>query len=208
MLILRPYSKSYNSHYLTPHLSLHGVSVKSPWTGALAILMIAIAVSCGGGSSKSSSSSGGTVTPPSTGGTPGTSGSSPTSVSVSAGAPTNGVNITVPSGTPPLDAQVLGVAPLNSSGGTASNTGGVIQRGTQATVLLFGKGLGANLTVSVFGPADLTISNLQSIKSTTGLAGVQFTVAVNSDATPGARTVVLQDSQGNATTFTGGLEIQ
>lgn len=107
-----------------------------------------------------------------------------------------------------MNAQVLGVAPVNSSGGSASNTGGVIQRGAQATVLLFGKGLGANLTVSVVGPKDLTISNLQAIKSTTGLPGVQFTVAVNSDATPGARTVVLADAQGNATTFTGGLEIQ
>jgi hypothetical protein len=107
-----------------------------------------------------------------------------------------------------LNAQVLGVAPLNSSGGTASNTGGVIQRGTQAAVLLFGKGLSASLTISVLGPKDLTISNLQTIKSTTGLSGVQFTVAVNSDATPGARTVVLQDAEGNATTFTGGLEIQ
>jgi hypothetical protein len=129
-------------------------------------------------------------------------------VSVSAGAATSSINITVPSGTPTLNAQVLGVAPLNSSGGTAANTGGVVQRGTQATVLLFGKGLSASLTVSVLGPQDLTISNLQTIKSATGLPGVQFTVAVNSDATPGARTVVLQDTQGNATTFTGGLEIQ
>jgi hypothetical protein len=54
----------------------------------------------------------------------------------------------------------------------------------------------------------LAISNIQTIKSTSGLPGVQFTVAVNSDATPGARTVVLQDAQGNVTTFTGGLEIQ
>lgn len=150
------------------------------------------------------------MTPPSSGG--GTAGSPPgtaaTAVTVAAGSTTTGVNISVPSGAPPLNAQVLGVEPVNSSGGSASNTGGIVQRGTQASVLLFGKGLSANLTISVLGPNDIAISNIQTIKSTSGLSGVEFTVAVNSDATPGARTVVLQDAQGNITTFTGGLEIR
>jgi hypothetical protein len=146
------------------------------------------------------------VTPPSSGG--GNPSAPPTAVVVSAGAATSGVNITVPSGTAVLNARVLGVAPLSTSGASASNTGGIIQRGTQGSVLLFGKGLGASLTVSVLGPNDLSISNIQAIKSTTNIPGVQFTVSVNSAATPGARTVVLQDAQGNITTFTGGLEIQ
>ena len=149
------------------------------------------------------------MTPPSGGGTSGNPpGTGATAITVAAGSTTSGVNISVPSGTPTLNAQVLGVAAVNSSGGSASNTGGVVQRGTQANVLLFGKGLSASLTISVLGPNDLAISNIQTIKSTSGLSGVEFTVAVNSDATPGARTVVLQDAQGHITTFTGGLEIQ
>ena len=103
---------------------------------------------------------------------------------------------------------MLGVAAVNTSGGSASNTGGVIQRGTSGDVLLFGKGLNGDLTVSIFGPKDVTISNVRSIKSTSGLSGIEFTVDVDSGATPGARTVVLQDTNGNVTTFTGGLEIQ
>jgi hypothetical protein len=185
--------------------------VKFHWAVTLLIVTTFSTLACGGGGgSKSSGNSGGTVTPPTTGGTGSSSAglAPPVPVSVSAGAPTSGISITVPSGTPALNAEVLGVTPLNSSGGSASNTGGVIQRGSQGAVLLFGKGLNANLTVSVFGPNDLSISNIRAIKSTTGTPGVQFTVTVNSDAIPCARTVVLQDSQGNVTTFTGGLEIQ
>lgn len=176
----------------------------------LAILSFAALVACGGGNTSKSSSTGGVVTPPSTGGTGGStsSGGGPATVAVAAGTATSGTDIGVASGTPPLNAQVLGVSALNSGGGSASNTGGVIQRGTQANVLLFGKGLNGSLKISVLGPTDISISNPQTIKSTTGLSGVQFTVAVNTDATPGARTVLLEDAQGNITTFTGGLEIQ
>lgn len=184
--------------------------MNTTWLTPVLIVSLIASMSCGGGGgSKTSGSSGGVVTPPS-GGTTGNTGSlaSPSAVTVAANSPTTGVDITVPTGTPTLNAQVLGVSPINTSGGTASNTGGVIQKGMQANVLLFGKGLGANLTVSVLGPNDLTISAIQAIKSTTGLPGVQFTVSVNGNATPGARTVVLQDAQGNVTTFTGGLEIQ
>lgn len=150
------------------------------------------------------------MTPPSGGGTSGGTGNSSgaTAVAVSAGGATSGVDINVTSGTPTLNAQVLGVSAASSSGGSASNTGGVVQRGTQSDVLLFGKGLGSSLTISILGPNDVSISNIRSIKSTSGLSGVQFTVDVNSNATPGARTVLLQDTQGNMTTFTGGLEIQ
>ena len=185
-----------------------------PWCAITPVLTFALCLAaCGGGSSNSSSGGGtGVVTPPSSGGMPsnGPSGSlaSPVAVSVSAGAVASGADIKVPSGTPTLNAEVLGVTAVNTSGGSASNTGGVVQRGSTASVLLFGKGLDGNLTVSIFGPNDLTISNIQSIKSTTGTPGIQFDISVNSNATPGARTVVLQDVSGNVTTFAGGLEIQ
>lgn len=183
--------------------------MKSPWPMGL-VLASAIAITAcggGGGGGNNSSASNGVAAPPST--NPGnTSLSAPNAVAVSAGASVSSIDITVPSVTPPLNAQVLGVQPIGSSGGSAANTGGVVKRGSQASVLLFGKGLNGNLTVSIFGPPDLTVSNVVAIKSTTGLPGVQFQVDVNADATPGARTVVLQDSSGNVTTFTGGLEIQ
>ncbi len=190
--------------------------MRTTWA-AILLLLVALSLSCGGGSSSSSVSNpggnGGTVTPPTGNGGGSSSGSTtalapPNAVVVNAGATASGIDITVPSGTPPLNAQVLGVAPVNTSGGSASNTGGVIQRGTSGDVLLFGKGLNGGLTVSILGPKDITIGNVQSIKSTSGLPGIEFTVDVDSGATPGARTVVLQDTNGNVTTFTGGLEIQ
>ena len=189
------------------------VQFVKPWCTTIPVLIFALClIACGGGSSNGSSGSTGAVTPPSSGGTPsnGPSGSlpSPVAVTVSAGSTTSGIGITVPTGTPPLNAEVLGVTPVHTSGGSVSNTGGVVQLGSIASVLLFGKGLDGNLTVSVFGPNDLTISNIQGIKSTTGTPGVQFDISVNSNATPGARTVVLHDASGNVTTFTGGLEIQ
>jgi hypothetical protein len=209
-LILRCYLSPYNRGRFPLHLSLYGELVKS-WAIPLAVLSVVISLACGGGGSKTSSSSGGgIVTPPTGGGTSGGTGNSTgaTAVAVNAGSATTGVVISVTSGTPTLNAQVLGVASVSSSGGSASNTGGVVQRGAQSDVLLFGKGLGSDLTISVLGPNDVSITNIRSIKSTSGLSGVQFTVDVNSNAAPGARTVLLQDAQGHMTTFTGGLEIQ
>lgn len=182
--------------------------VRLPWATAIVVCVLA-SLACGGGSSTSSGSSSGTVVnPPSTGTSTGQL-APPTSVTVAAGSTTSGVALTVPGvASAPLNAEALGVASLNSSGGSASNTGAIVQRGAQALVLIFGKGLSANVTVSIFGPDDVTISGVTSIKSTTGTPGVQFTINVSSSATPGARTVALQDSSGNVTTFTGGLEIQ
>ncbi len=174
------------------------------------LLTSGLVVSCGGGGHNSSNSSG-ISNPPSSSGTPGANTATlphPTVVSVAGAADTPGTDISVPATTPGLNALVLGVVPPNSSGGSAANTGGTIQRGSAGTVLMFGPGLSGNLTVSVFGPQDLTISNVVGIKATDGTPGVQFDVNVSSGATPGARTVVLQDASGNVTTFTGGLEIQ
>ncbi len=180
---------------------------------ATILLAASSLVACGGGGRSSNSNTpSGTSNPPSSG-TPSATGTgsgltAPRVVTVTGTANVPGNDIAVPATSPPLKSEVLGVVPPNSSGGSADNTGGVIQRGTTGTVLMFGPGLNGKLSVSVFGPQDLTIANVVGIKATDGTPGVQFDVTVNSNATPSARTVVLQDSSGNVTTFTGGLEIQ
>jgi len=72
---------------------------------------------------------------------------------------------------------------------------------------LFGPGLSGSMTVSLSGPADIAISNIQSITSTTNVPGISFTAAVGSTAALGARTVVLQATNNDITTFAGGLEV-
>lgn len=164
----------------------------------VATFLSALTIACGG-SSHSSNPLGGTIGGPA---------SSSGAVTVAAGATTSSVDITVQPGTPPLNALVLGTAALNASGGSASNTGASIPRGTEAQVLMFGTGLNGNLQVSISGPNDIAISGIQAISSTKGTPGVEFVVAVPSSAAPGARTVYLRDASGNTTTFTGGLEVQ
>lgn len=117
-------------------------------------------------------------------------------------------DISVSAGSPSLNALVLGVADINASGGSASNTGGVVARGTQARVLMFGTGLNGTLQVAISGPNDITVSNVESITSTKGTPGIEFVVTVGSGAAVGARTVFLSDASGNTTDFAGGLEVQ
>jgi hypothetical protein len=63
------------------------------------------------------------------------------------------------------------------------------------------------MQVSITGPADITVSNIESITSTTGTPGIAFTAAVSSDAALGARTVILRATNDDITTFSGGLEV-
>ena len=91
--------------------------------------------------------------------------------------------------------------------GSAFNTGDMIHRGQTARVLLFGPGLSGDMQVIIRGPADIAISNLNAITATDNTPGITFTAAVSSNAALGARTVVLQNSKGDVTTFTGGLEV-
>jgi hypothetical protein len=63
------------------------------------------------------------------------------------------------------------------------------------------------MTVSLSGPADIAISNVQSIMSTTNVPGISFSAAVSSSAALGARTVILQAANNDITTFAGGLEV-
>jgi hypothetical protein len=83
-----------------------------------------------------------------------------------------------------------------------------MQRGSTPTVLLFGQGISASMQISISGPNDITIGNPVSIKATDGTPGISFTAAVSSNAAVGARTVILQDTKNDITTFTGGLEVQ
>lgn len=167
-------------------------------SGVVAAFLSALTIACGGSSSPSTSP----------GGTRGGPANPSGPVAVAAGATTSGADITVQSGSPPLNALVLGVADITATGGSASNTGASVQRGTQAQVLIFGPGLDANVQVAISGPNDIGISGIQGITSTKGTPGVEFVVAVPGSAAPGARTVYLRDAGGNTTTFTGGLEVQ
>jgi hypothetical protein len=63
------------------------------------------------------------------------------------------------------------------------------------------------MSVSVSGPADISVSNIQDIMSTTNVPGVSFTATVDANAALGARTVVLQATNNDITTFAGGLEV-
>jgi len=125
-------------------------------------------------------------------------------VNVSGGQTTSGVDIVVasPASSPTPNAENLG------TGNSASNTGATIPQGTTATVLLFGPGLNGSMQVTISGPADIAISNIQSITSTDNTPGVSFTAAVAGNAALGARTVLLRDSKDDITSFTGGLEVQ
>jgi hypothetical protein len=90
---------------------------------------------------------------------------------------------------------------------SASNTGGLIHRGASMRVLLFGPGLNGQMQVRIAGPSDITVSNLTGIQATDNTPGVAFTATVAGNAALGARTVFLQNSAGDVTSFTGGLEV-
>ncbi len=153
----------------------------------------------GGGTGGSGGGGGGSTAP-----------STPTVVSVSANQTTSGADIAVvaPTGTNP-NAIALGTMAAGASSGSAANTGGSIAQGSTMTVLMFGTGLSASMTISISGPNDLTVSSPVSIQSTDNppVPGVAFTLAATPSASLGARTVILQDTSNNVTTFTGGLQV-
>jgi hypothetical protein len=170
---------------------------------SLFVVPVCFAVGCGGGSS-SSSGSGGTGGVAGGGGTGGGSVAAPTVVTLAGGQNSSGVDIAVatPASTTPPNAESVGI------GNSAANTRTTIPQGSTQSVILFGPGLSANMTVSLTGPADITVSNIQAIMSTTNVPGISFTAAVSSSAALGARTVILQATNNNdITTFAGGLEV-
>jgi hypothetical protein len=179
------------------------------WLATFLIAIVLVTASgCGSGSSSPGNTSSPTPTPTPTP-TPAVGGvNPPTVVTLAAGQPVSGTNITVsaPASNPAPNAQALGAT--TDSHGTAENTGTIVMRGATVTVLLFGPGLSGSMQVSISGPSDIGISQIRSIQSTTGVPGVAFQAVIAGNAAQGARTVVLQSSSGDITTFTGGLEVQ
>lgn len=192
------------------------------------ISICALLAGCGSGSAANSSGrsitgagtggSGGAVGGGGSGGTGSGSGggggstapSTPSVVSVSANQITSGVDIAVvaPTGTNP-NAIALGTMPAGATSGSSSNTGGSIAQGSTMTVLMFGTGLSASMKIGISGPSDLTVSNPVSIQSKDNppIPGLAFTLAATPSASLGSRTVILQDTSNNVTTFTGGLQV-
>jgi len=132
----------------------------------------------------------------------------PNVVAVSGGQSVSGVDITVapPASSNPANAQNLGVNSPTGQG-MASNTGGSIHRGSAMRVLLFGPGLNNAMTVKLSGPSDVTISSIQGISATDNTPGIAFIATVSANAALGARTVYLQNPNGDMTSFAGGLEV-
>ena len=171
---------------------------------ALLSLSLLLAGCGSSGSSPATAAPSGSPPPPS-GGAVGNL-SSPVVVSVNGNAGGVDIDVAKPAGASPI-AQVLGVTPVNSAGGSASNTGDQMHRGTTMQVLMFGPGLSGNMQVQLSGPQDYSVSNLASIMSTDNTPGIAFNLTLNGNAALGARTIILIDSQNNVTTFSGGLEV-
>lgn len=139
------------------------------------------------------------------GGGGGSSVSAPVPVAVQANqtAIANIIVVAPASGNPP-NIQAVGV----DSNGFAFATGGTATQGENAGVVtLFGPGITAGMTASFSGPSDITVSNINAVTATDGTPGLQFNIAVTSTAALGARTLILQSSSNDITTFAGGIEI-
>jgi hypothetical protein len=132
----------------------------------------------------------------------------PVPVDVGQGSGATGVDITVasPTGSPPPNAQDLGVNDTTGRA-TASNTGGPIHRGKTMRIILFGPGLNGQMQVKIGGPSDITVTNITGIQATDNTPGISFLATAGTNAALGARTVFLQTAGGDITSFTGGLEV-
>lgn len=109
---------------------------------------------------------------------------------------------------PTANATSLGVADLSATKVTSTNVGAQIHRSDTKIVILFGSALSGNMQVSIGGQSgDFAISNVHSVTATDGTPGIEFNVVVSPAAALGARSVILQSSTGDVTTFTGGLEV-
>jgi len=186
----------------------------------LVIITCAAALLAGCGSGGSTTSTGG-----SGGNTGGNSGGGPVSapvvVTASAGATgAAGVDIAVvgPASSTPPNAQIIGAASTSASSIGLTNTEAKISKsgGTQV-VALCGPGLSSSMSVGVgdapgVANSDFTISSITGVTcnggtGTTSQPGLQFNITVASGAPLGNRTVFLQSTNNDVTTFTGGLEV-
>jgi hypothetical protein len=170
------------------------------------LLPIALWTACGGGGGGNSGGN-----PGGGGGGGGGNGgggtvNAPTVVSVSAGQAVSGVNISVAAqaSSPTPNATAAG-----ADGSHAFSGGDVMHQNSVATLIVFGPGLTTSMKASFSGPSDIAIGPLQSVKFTDPNAppGLRFTATVASNAALGARTLVLQDTKNDITTFSGALEV-
>ena len=171
------------------------------------LLSLALLLACNSGLGNPIAGGGGGGGKGGGGGGGGGGGTSPTPVTVSAGSTATGVDISVasPQSSPTPNAEFLGV---NLGFGVAAETGDTVSRSQgSATVTMYGPGLSNTMTVTITGPSDITVGPLSSITATDGTPGVQFPITLTSTTALGARTVVMQDANGDITTFTGGLEV-
>ncbi len=175
----------------------------------IALALTIGAVACGGGGGGGTPASRSPATP-STGLPSAPSPNAPINVNVAAGTTTSSVDIITgaPASSPVVNAVVLGV------GNTATNVGVRVSRtalGPQS-VILFGAGLSGNMTVSISGPNDIVISGQQTIQSKPqnnqpGQPGILFNALLSPSTALGARTVSLQNPNGDITVFAGGFEV-
>jgi hypothetical protein len=132
-----------------------------------------------------------------------------TPVTVASGQATTGVDIVVPApaSTTVPNASFLGV---NEPQGLAAVTGDTVHQGaSNATVTLFGQGIASTMAISFSGPNDITVvsGSVVGITASNNTPGIQFQINVAANAALGARTVILQATNDDITTFTGGLEV-
>ena len=132
-----------------------------------------------------------------------------TPVTLVGGQTATGIDIVVP--TPALasaeNASFLGV---NQPQGAAAVTGDTVQQGaSQATVTMFGPGLASSMQISFSGPNDITVvpGSIVDVMASNNTPGIRFQINVAANAALGARTVILQATNSDITTFTGGLEV-
>lgn len=165
------------------------------------LLPLALWTACGGGDSNTAGNPGGGG-----GGNGGGAVNPAMVVSVSSGQAVSGVNISVAAqaSSPTPNATAAG-----ADGSHAFSGGDVMHQNSVATVIVFGPGLNTSMKASFSGPGDIAIGPLQSVKFTDPNAppGLRFTATVASNAALGARTLVLQDTKNDITTFSGALEV-
>jgi hypothetical protein len=168
------------------------------------LLPLALWTACGGGGGSNSE---GNPVPGGGGGNGGGGGvNPPTIVSVSAGQAVLGVNISVAA---QASSPTPNVTAAGADGSHAFSGGDVMHQNHVATVIVFGPGLNTSMKASFSGPGDIAIGPLQSVNFTDPKAppGLRFTATVASNAALGARTLVLQDTKNDITTFSGALEV-
>ena len=179
--------------------------------GPLLLLSLLLSACGGGGNTPTAMSSNGGTT--STNPAPPPEGLNsqlqpPTPVDVSHGSGATGIDITVvaPAASPAPNAQDLG-SNAATARQAASNTGGSIRRGATMRIILFGPGLNGQMQVRISGPNDIAVTNVTGIQATDNTPGIAFMATANGNAALGARTVYLQSTSGDVTSFTGGLEV-